>query len=145
MADRADPVTGSHVDRDLFCNNFIKTIIMELNTAFGVYIVQMEHIYELDSQNSSLQEEMAKLILNIGSIEWEKASYSKRMTEIHELIKRNNEAINRKVGLVTLAKHEIVQFLKSIKPTITFPIKEVGTEYIHHFELDQTGNDIIAT
>jgi hypothetical protein len=118
---------------------------MELNRAFGVYIVQMEHIYELDSQNSSLQEEMAKLILNIGSIEWEKASYSKRMTEIHELIKRNNEAIKRKVGLVTLAKNEIVQFLKSIKPTTTFPIKEVGTQYIHHFELDQTGNDIIAT
>jgi hypothetical protein len=118
---------------------------MELNRAFGVYIVQMEHIYELDSQNSSLQEEMAKLILNIGSVEWEKASYSKRMTEIHELIKRNNEAIKRKVGLVTLAKNEIVQFLKSIKPTTTFPIKEVGTQYIHHFELDQTGNDIIAT
>ncbi len=118
---------------------------MELNRAFGVYIVQMQLIYELDSQNSSLQEEMAKLILNIGNIEWEKASYSKRMTEIHELIKRNDEAIKQKVGLVTLAKNEIVKFLQSIKPTITFPVKEVGTEYIHHFELDQTGNDIIAT
>ena len=118
---------------------------MELNRAFGVYIVQMEHISELDSQNSSLQEEMAKLILNIGSVEWEKASFSKRMTEIHESIKRNDEAIKRKVELVSLAKNEIVKFLNSIKPTITFPIKEVGTEYIHHFELDHTGNDIIAT
>ena len=51
---------------------------MELNRAFGVYIVQMELIYELDSQNSSLQEEMARLILNTGSIEWEKASYSNK-------------------------------------------------------------------
>ena len=118
---------------------------MELNRAFGVYIVQMQLIYELDNQNSSLQEEMAKLILNMGSIEWEEASFSKRMMEIHELIKRNDEAIKRKVRLVTLAKNEIVKFLKSIKPTVTFPIKEVGTEYIHHFELDQTGNDIIAT
>jgi hypothetical protein len=123
----------------------MKTIIMELNRAFGVYIVQMQLIYELDNLNSSLQEEMAGLILNTGNIEWEKASYSNRMTEIHELIKRNDEAIKQKVGLVTLAKNEIVKFLKSIKPTITFPIKEVGTEYIHHFELDQTGNDIIVT
>ncbi len=123
----------------------MKTIIMELNRAFGVYIVQMQLIYELDNLNSFLQEEMAGLILNTGNIEWEQASYSKRMTEIHELIKRNDEAIKRKVGLVTLAKNEIVKFLKSIKPTTTFPVKEVGTEYIHHFELDQKGNDIIVT
>ena len=113
---------------------------MEINRAFGFYLILEDQIRGLEKENESLKKELKDFARKAGAYAATQIADAPRVAEIFERMKESETTINHRKELQAVAKKEIVNMLKMIHPILSFPYKEAGQDRYIHFELN--GEDI---